>query len=235
MKLTDTYHEHVSQRKPGKWNDCTMVAGLMLWRLTRRRTTAPTLAEAQEIRKLSGRLMTGGTNNGDVLKGIAARYKSGCGVLVRGYTKVMATMKEGAGASLPGTMGNFPAGHRLRRWDPGFTGTHDVLIIQLDAKQDRFWWDDPLAPDTGTYKGEWVTKAEVKQFMGNLAADTLVAYTLSSNLRPVAPPPPPPVVQPADQLVYTQAQQDKAIADAYAAGSTAGATKERGRIVALIS
>jgi hypothetical protein len=46
---------------------------------------------------------------------------------------------------LQGTMGSFPAGHKLRIWQPSFTGNHAVCVVTLG--NGKVLWLDPLAPN----------------------------------------------------------------------------------------
>ena len=50
----------------------------------------------------------------------------------------------GQALAVAGSPGHFPRGHRLRRWQPDFTGGHAVCVVTLG--EGRVQWLDPLAP-----------------------------------------------------------------------------------------
>jgi len=51
---------------------------------------------------------------------------------------------EGQALAIAGSLGNLPNGHRLRRWQPDYTGGHAICVI---AEGDgKVLWLDPLAP-----------------------------------------------------------------------------------------
>lgn len=89
--------------------------------------------------------------------------------------------------AVAGKLANFPAGHRLRRWAPTFSGFHAVTVVPLGGG--AVTWLDPLAPMG--YAGERATAAEVADVfaLGNYPNDarymtaagddsmTIVTYT----------------------------------------------------------
>lgn len=64
----------------------------------------------------------------------------------------------GAAYAVAGQLANFPAGHPIRRHDPGFTGFHAVCVIPKGNGE--VLWLDPLAPMNyagDTIPAAWVT------------------------------------------------------------------------------
>jgi hypothetical protein len=49
----------------------------------------------------------------------------------------------GQAFAVAGSLGGLPEGHRLRRWQPTYTGGHAICIVSLG--DDKVWWGDPLA------------------------------------------------------------------------------------------
>ena len=192
MTLPST-HVHVSERETAhrwpdgrwddsRWEDCAWAVAIEWLRLTYDPAIPATHPEAELLRAASGEPPLGGSNTGDVLKGISNRYKLQAGPELGDAALVIALRNPGTAAIAGGKMGNFPAGHRLRRWDPPFTGGHSVLLVRLD--DGTLWWCDPLAP-TGNYKGEQVTEAEAKTFIAGFAGTHLARPLLLSEMFPV--------------------------------------------------
>lgn len=172
-----SWHVHVSEREPdGTWEDCTFDSGLEWYRLCHDRSKPATHAEAQAIRNAAGLPQTGGGTIADLRRGIKARYGKDIPTGITGWTTLWSALKPGTAAVVQGSMKAFGSTHRLSRWDKNFDGGHAVMCIRLDST-DRVWWCDPLAP-TGTYKGEWVTKAELQKYVTGLAGWHLVAPLL---------------------------------------------------------
>lgn len=134
-----------------------------------------TLSEALELRYASKD--TGGSNIGNLIDGIAARYHSDVGAKIssESFGNLWSYLTPGKVAAVQGSMGAFPYGHRLRRFDPAFAGAHCVFVARSD-NSDTVWWDDPLAPLGTTYLGEVVTKAQLNAFVSQLSGgSSLVA------------------------------------------------------------
>lgn len=118
--------------------------------------------------------------------------------------------RTGYGFAVVGSMGNFPAGHTLRRHDPPFAGGHMACVIPIGWGSSL--WLDPLAPNK--YRGELVTNATVLQFAKGSADVRRVVHDWWA--------PKPPVI--------TQAQLDAALAaqrkaEAAAAAATTARTQ----------
>lgn len=126
-----------------------------------------------------------------------------CVAIKRRYGKIKAVNSAAAlsgildtrhkGVAVQGKLSNFPVGHKLRRWQPGFTGGHMVFVFrQADG---TYRWFDPLAPMK--FAGDVVTKANVLTFAKGLGSS--VTFT-SDEYKPV-------VVTPLPKT-YTQAEMD---------------------------
>lgn len=62
--------------------------------------------------------------------------------------------------AIAGSLGGLKAGHRLRRWQPDFTGGHAICV--LTEGDGRVRWLDPLAPDG--HEGDSATVDQVLAF-----------------------------------------------------------------------
>lgn len=189
-------HVHVSERESAHhwpdgqfddsaWEDCTMVAGVMLARLCLDPTIPYTHREAEALRDDAGEDPLGGTSNHDARRGMSRRY-GWEPLLVPNFSELWAKLTPGTAASVQGSMGAFPYGYHLRRHQPTFNGGHDVLAVRVDAT-DRVWWDDPLAA-TGSYQGEWVSKADLRRYVERLMSSFTPWSLVASVKRVVAAP-----------------------------------------------
>lgn len=192
MELPKT-HNHVSERESAhtwpdgqaddaKWEDCLWASAIEWVRLTHDDSIPPTLAEAELLRDASGEPPTGGSSADDVARGLRVRYGL-TKATIGGFSNLWSNLNVGVAALAVGSMGAFPAGHRLRRWYPSFNGGHGVLVIRLD-EQDRVWWCDPLAPDTG-YNGEWAAKAELAAYVNHMPGRHIVGPLRESIMQPL--------------------------------------------------
>lgn len=174
------WHRHVSEREPSSqpddpldppgWEDCVPCSGVMFARaLTEGSTAIPaTLPEAEALRRDAGVGPGGGLTSDDLRRGLAKRYGF-TGEQVAGAP----TLADGDCAVLSGKLSNFPAGHRLRRWDADYAGGHAVFVYRVGTV---ITWADPLAPNTVGGKpwgGEPVTAAEVRTFCGTGRTNTV--------------------------------------------------------------
>lgn len=191
-------HVHVSEREAAHiwpdgqhddsaWEDCTFMSGVELVRLCHDAGVPATHAEGEHLRDDAGKPPLGGSNIGDLINGLKRRYGWLVGwVKAVGFTAVWSALTPGKAAAVQGSMGAFAAGHRLRRFDPPFHGGHCVFVVRADSS-DRVWWCDPLAP-VGTYRGEWVSKSELKAFVSAFDGASLVAsYVKEAALMAQAP------------------------------------------------
>lgn len=152
------------QMDDARWEDCAPTSMLMLVNAAtgRKKPTTMTLDEAERLRMAAGYGPTGPTNIVRLGAAAATRYGITAPRMVSGASYIWAALVSGRGAAINGSMGAFPDGHRLRRWAPNFEGWHSVYV-QREDESERVRWFDPLAPQ-GTYAGEWVTRAELRQF-----------------------------------------------------------------------
>lgn len=179
-------HQHITEREAkhfhdgawddASWEDCTFCSGLMFARLAHDRTLPATHTEAESLRAESGRAVTGGTNIGNLRDALRKRYNWTAGFAEAiGANALWAALGNiGTIAVVQGSMGAFPQGHALRRFDPGFGGTHAVLVARVDDTA-RVWWDNPLAPQDGSYQGEWVSHADLDKYVSGMKGTSLVA------------------------------------------------------------
>ena len=180
MQLYGRYdHQHVTERETdGTWEDCRWAACIEYVRAVGQEVPA-NRTEYEALRAESGDLV-GGTDMADQVKAMQARY--GWIGDVRPNTEVLVT-PVGWALTLDGSMGAFPAGHRLRRWDPGFTGGHSVAVFRLET---GWWWCDPLAPlhygpkPMKTYTGEFVGPDELIQFARSFPGGSLMRSAIDS-------------------------------------------------------
>ncbi len=187
MNLPD-WHVHISEREPdGTFEDCTWDSGLEWYRLCYDKSEPATHAEAQALRAASGEPPTGGSNIGDLRRGIAKRYGKSVSLPVSGFSALWTALKPGTAAVVQGSMAAFGPTHPLSKYDRNFDGGHAVCVLRLDAT-DRVWWCDPEAPLGIGYKGVWVTKAQLKSYVDKIAGQHLV--------RAILAPPVPALVEP---------------------------------------
>ncbi|MEK6719310.1 MAG: hypothetical protein AABZ33_01415 [Chloroflexota bacterium] len=180
-------HTHVTEREIAhmspcgwddrKWEDCTFMSAIEWWRATGHPRVPASHEEGERLRCDSGRSVLGGSNLGDVSKAIARRYTAATPATVSGFAALWTALLPGTVAVAQGSMGAFLPNDRWRRWDKGFGGAHAVCIFRPDVTE-RVWWCDPLAPIDhlieGEYNGEWMSRAELKQFVDGLSGHHLV-------------------------------------------------------------
>jgi hypothetical protein len=170
-------HFHITEREiahrwpdgqwdDAAWEDCTFTAAVELARICWRTSIPANHVEVEKLRDVAGVRPTGGSNTYDARRGMLRRYGWGGSYPISGFSALWSALKPGYAALSQGTMA-FPFGHRLRRWSPWFNGRHAVLIARPFAL-DKVWWCDPLAPTGTAYRGEWVTKAELKAYVDRL-------------------------------------------------------------------
>lgn len=173
--IAPPWHRHVSEREAdGSWEDCLPTSAVMHARAARDRSIPATHDEAEALRRASGAPMTGGMTVGQIVIGLRNRYGWDGGAPVT-TAEVPTRLLPGWSAIVNGRLANFPSGHRLRRWQPGFAGWHSVWVGRL--LDGTFWWDDPLAPPTG-YAGEPITEAELRTYTTGWTSCHLVARML---------------------------------------------------------
>jgi hypothetical protein len=178
-------HVHVSEREvehrwpdgrldDARWEDC-LWASAVEWVRATGRPVPPTHAEAEALRAASGQGPAGGSTFADLARGLQARYGLVMPSVRYGWQAVTSAFVPGRASIVTGSMGAFPAGHRLRRWDPGFAGAHAVFVESLPTGEAV--WCDPLAPavvDGRRWTGELVGRAEVETFMKMAGAGAVI-------------------------------------------------------------
>lgn len=173
-----------TEREPdGTWEDCTFASGVMLGNAAHAAAVYPsTQAEYERLRRLSGRAMTGGTNLADLEKGMRLGWgwTATRTTVHTSFASLWSQLSPGIGAVVQGSMGGFPVGHHLRRWDPRFGGPHAVYVQREDAG-DRVWWMNPEAP--ASYAGEWITKAQLAAYW-NAFGGTIMRIKIGGRAAP---------------------------------------------------
>lgn len=154
MSTTDgfTPFDHVTEREPGPWRDCTFASLLEVCRagFPDGASIPPTVAEKEALRAAVG--LPDDHTGASIAQAIEAariRYNLGGGYRVTSDWNVVLTALQDPESRciVQGSMGSVPAS--LRRWSPNFSGPHAV------ASRGRTWCD-PLAPK-GDYTGEFIT------------------------------------------------------------------------------
>lgn len=182
-------HVHISERETAHvwpnglqddrhWEDCTMCAALMVARVSCDPAIPAHHGEAEAIRQAAGLGPIGGSSSSDALRGLQRRHAvTGLDIVANSdFDALWGRLTPGTVAAAQGSMAAFPRGHTLRRFDPGFIGSHDVFIYRYDDS-DHLWWDDPLAP-IGSYTGQTVTKAQFKAYVNKFPAGSAIVGTL---------------------------------------------------------
>ena len=163
-----TAADHVTEREPGKWEDCTFASVLEIIRLgmPNGRSIPATIAEVNRFARTAGfpEDHSGATIN-DALPAATRLY----GVTARHYelsrywpTIRRALADDNTVAVVTGLMAAVPV--HLRRWSPRFTGAHAVAARGHSISPT---WCDPLAPK-GVYAGEPVSWSVWEAFYKSL-------------------------------------------------------------------
>lgn len=165
-------HIHISEREAdGTWEDCTWDSGLEWYRDCIDPRVPATHAEAQLLRRASGEPATGGSNLGDLKRGIKVRYGKDTPALVSNKT-ILAALKPGYASVLQGSMSAFGPDHRLSKFDRNFDGAHAVYLAR--TPKGNLLWCDPEAP-TAADVPVLVTEAEVTKFVNAFAGQAIIA------------------------------------------------------------
>lgn len=145
-------------------HDCAYASALMAleWGGWARFPLGRTAAEREALEASDDRPDETGARKEDVDLAVRRRYGIRMRPIADGSRAgLLATLAvPNLALTLPGRLSHFPAGHRLRRWDPGFEGGHEVCVVTLGGG--AAWWGDPLAPMG--YAGDRVTIAEAAAF-----------------------------------------------------------------------
>jgi hypothetical protein len=180
-------HVHVSEREAvhrwpdgtfddAAWEDC-LWASAIEWLRAIGRNVPATHAEAEALRAASGQGPLGGSGFRHLILGAKNRYD--LTVPPPGMKSAfLAAFRPGVAAVIAGSLGGLPAGHKLRRWEPGFTGGHAVYV---ERTTDAILWCDPLAPVGSS--PDRVALDDVERFLWSGVACAVwgsVAYTSQS-------------------------------------------------------
>lgn len=158
--------------------DCTYSSGLMAL-VFGDFTSFPlgiyTTAEREALERSDDQPNETGASLDDLILAVKRRYRL---TLTKNAPAALSGLldKNDIAMVVQGKMGNLPAGHTLRRWDPGFTGGHAIAIVNLPG--DRYIWLDPLAPNK--YAGDIVAKATIVRFATGLGGSIVVREGLFS-------------------------------------------------------
>lgn len=175
MTEDPTTHVHISEREAdGTWEDCTWDSGLEFYRDAYDPSKPATHAEAQALRAASGEPTTGGSNIGDLRRGVKARYGFTLPLPIDAKT-ILTALKPGYVSTVQGSMSAFGPDHPLSAWDRNFDGGHAVWLARtLDGK---LLWCDPEAPRLADVPVV-VTSGQVQKFVDAFAGQALVAPAL---------------------------------------------------------
>jgi hypothetical protein len=188
-------HRHVSERESGHywpdgrwdnaaWEDCFWDTLIEFARMALRPNIPATHAEAEALRRDAGEDTASGSHSGNGNRGLKIRY--GLGPLETHSDADVLNMPIGFVASIAGSMGVFPYGHRLRRHDSDFRGSHRVIVFRVP---NGWWWCDPLAP--AGYSGEYISRTDLGRFMGGLPfGDHFIRPMLPKPVQPAPDPTP---------------------------------------------
>jgi hypothetical protein len=169
----------------GGYKDCTYSSALSLLVFAGKKSFPLgiyTVAEREALERSDDQPDETGASQVDITTACKRRYR----VTLRTVPTSLATAltKVGTGLTVAGRNGNLPAGHTLRRWQPGFIGGHCVCIIPLGNGRSR--WLDPLAPNK--YAGDIVNNSTILQWAYGGSAN--MRYLNEDELAPVVVVPP---------------------------------------------
>jgi hypothetical protein len=186
-------HRHVSERESAHywpdgrwdnaaWEDCAWDTFLEWLRMTAKTNIPATHAEAEALRRESGEDTSSGSHSGNLNAGARERY--GIAAFETHTDQDVLDMPVGFAANISGSMGAFPWGHPLRRWDADFRGWHRSNVFRVTG---GFWWCDPLA--IASYQGEYISRTDLARFLAGFPGG-------EHFIRPMLPKPAAPVPDP---------------------------------------
>jgi hypothetical protein len=121
-----------------------------------------TVAEREALERSDDQPNETGASLPDLKTALKRRY--GKDRVVNGASVLPKLLDGRCGLVVQGYLKNFPAGHRLRRWQPGFTGGHSIFVYH--GSDLKYHWYDPLAPMK--HDGDIVAKSDVLTFAKGL-------------------------------------------------------------------
>ena len=188
--------------------DCTYAAGLtgMVYAgFTAFAKGIYSVAEREALERSDDQKDETGASLVDLKVAIKRRYGKDVTIHAASALSDLLDRVEAIGYVIQGKTGNFPVGHTLRRWDPGFTGGHAVFVQLLGGGKYR--WFDPEAPMK--FSGDIVTKAQVLTYAKGLGGS--IHFRADEFAPPVVKP--PVVVPPPAPTTYTKAEYDAVVAE----------------------
>src|SRR5262245_19169546 len=127
--------------------DCVWDAGLMEFLGSHPGGAPATHHEAEELRNEATGNPFGPSNTEGLLRGFKVRYDFVPTRLAAGPDSIRRALKPGTIATVSGHLSNLPAGHRLRRFSPAFSGGHRSCVLNDGSVLVL----DPLGPPNSTY------------------------------------------------------------------------------------
>lgn len=195
------WSERPEPNAPGL-RDCTYSAGLtglVFGGFTKFPLGIYTVAEREALERSDAQPNETGASASDLVVAVKKRYGIEWSIQpASNMAKWHA--REDVGWIIGGRNGNLPAGHTLRRWDPGFIGGHRVFIVPT-GNGTHVTWFDPEAPMK--YPGDLTDWATVSKWMGSFDPNVIAVREDA-----YAPAPPP------EPLTVTKSAYDAAVARA---------------------
>lgn len=168
-------HRHISEREAdGTWEDCTWDSGLEFYRDAIDPSKPATHAEAQALRAASGEPTTGGSNLGDLRKGVAARYHRALPPAISNKS-ILTALKPGYVGTVQGSMSAFGPTHVLSKWDRNFDAGHATWVARTPGGV--LLWCDPEAPSTADVP-VIISEANLQKFVDAFNGEAIVAPAL---------------------------------------------------------
>lgn len=183
----------ISERQAGAWVDCVDCSALMAVLAHSPEKAPATLSEAKALRSAAGFPATGGTSIDPMVlasgktaigmaAGVKARYAIAPAVVGGSFATFWSALTPGRVAFAIIKPSNALSTSPIRRYQGTFDGLHGVYLERLDST-DRVWFMDPCGPTDGTYKGAWVTKADLAAaYVGDAAVLAAKVKTTSKRL-----------------------------------------------------
>lgn len=145
--------------------DCVFVAGLEQKLAHAPHSAAATLAEAELIRHAAGLHPSGGASSADLVRGEEALF-GWAPSIVTGWEALWTALVPGKSATVSGIPTGAPAGSPIRRFLPNYAKPHRLWVGRYDSTDRVLMLDPEVSADAlkAGYKGQWVTKADLKSF-----------------------------------------------------------------------
>jgi hypothetical protein len=138
-----------SERRPGSWDQCTEGAYLMALVYGGFRAFPAGKYTDAERDALDAATppdpASGGSTFALLDAGALKRYGATLHRIPDGSRAGLKAQLNSSGQAfaVAGSLGGLPEGHRLRRWQPTYTGGHAICVVSLG--DGKVWWGDPLA------------------------------------------------------------------------------------------